>query len=277
MTELAQEIVIRPGHTARHYWSGLWLYRELLWFLSWRDVLVRYKQTTIGVAWALVRPLLTMLVFMVVFSVVARLPSEGKAPYAVLVFAGLLPWFFFASALSETSNSLLANERMITKIYFPRIVIPLSSILVSFVDFVISGFLLLSVFLWFSFYPDWRAVFVPLFGLLALSAALGPGLLMSALNVKFRDFRYVVPFIVQIGLYISPVGYSSGLIPEPWRILYSLNPMVGVIDGFRWSLLAGEFSLYWPGFMASLAINLLLLIAGLAYFRRAERSFADVI
>jgi lipopolysaccharide transport system permease protein len=218
-----------------------------------------------------------MLVFMVVFSVVARLPSEGKAPYAVLVFAGLLPWFFFASALSETSNSLLANERMITKIYFPRIVIPLSSILVSFVDFVISGFLLLSVFLWFSFYPDWRAVFVPLFALLALSAALGPGLLMSALNVKFRDFRYVVPFIVQIGLYISPVGYSSGLVPEPWRLLYSVNPMVGVIDGFRWSLLAGESDLYWPGFATSLAVNFLLLKTGLAYFRRAERSFADVI
>jgi lipopolysaccharide transport system permease protein len=277
MTESAQEILIRPGYTARHYWHNLWLYRELLWFLSWRDVLVRYKQTAIGVAWALVRPLLTMLVFTVVFGVVARLPSEGTVPYTVLVFAGLLPWFFFASALSETSNSLLANERMITKIYFPRIVIPLSSILVTLVDFMIAGLLLLSLFLWFSFYPDWRVVFVPLFGLLGLSAALGPGLLMSALNVKFRDFRYVVPFIVQLGLYISPVGYSSSLVPEPWRLLYSLNPMVGVIDGFRWSLLAGESDLYWPGFAASLAVNVLLLITGLAYFRRAERSFADVI
>jgi len=277
MTESAQEILIRPGQTVRHYWRGLWLYRELLWFLSWRDVLVRYKQTAIGIAWALVRPLLTMLIFTVVFSVVARLPSDGEVPYALLVFTGLLPWFFFASALSETSNSLLANERMITKIYFPRLVIPLSSILVTLVDFIISGLLLLSLFLWFSFYPDWRAVFVPLFGLLGLSAALGPGLLMSALNVKFRDFRYVVPFIVQLGLYISPVGYSSSLVPEPWRLLYSLNPMVGVIDGFRWSLLGGEFDLYWSGFAASLAVNFLLLITGLAYFRRAERSFADVI
>ncbi len=277
MTESAQEILIRPGYTARHYWRGLWLYRELLWFLSWRDVVVRYKQTTIGVAWALVRPLLTMLVFTVVFSVVARLPSEGKVPYALLVFTGLLPWFFFASALSGTSNSLLVNERMITKIYFPRMVMPLSAILVALFDFLISGFLLIGLFLWFGFYPDWQVITVPLFAGLALTAALGPGFLMAALNVKYRDFGHVVPFVVQIGLYLSPVGYSSSLVPEAWRLAYSFNPMVGVIDGFRWSLLAGEFSLYWPGFMASLAINFLLLIAGLAYFRRAERSFADVI
>jgi len=277
MTESDQEILIRPGHTAHHYWRGLWLYRELLWFLSWRDVLVRYKQTTIGVAWALVRPLLTMLVFTVVFSVVARLPSEGKVPYALLVFTGLLPWFFFTSALSETSNSLLVNERMITKIYFPRMVIPLSAILVALFDFLISGFLLIGLLLWFGFYPDWQVIAVPLFACLALTAALGPGFLMAALNVKYRDFRHVVSFVVQIGLYLSPVGYSSSLVPEAWRLAYSFNPMVGVIDGFRWSLLAGEFSLYWPGLMASVAINLLLLIAGIAYFRRAERSFADMI
>jgi lipopolysaccharide transport system permease protein len=249
----------------------------LLWLLSWRDVLVRYKQTVVGVGWAFVRPLLTLLVFTVVFRLVARLPSEGEVPYVILVFTGLLPWFFFANALSDTSNSLLANERMITKIYFPRIVIPLSSILVTLLDFLISSVLLIGLFLWFGFHPDWRAMLVPLFVLLGLSAALGPGLLMSALNVKFRDFRYVVPFVVQIGLYISPVGYSSSLVPEPWRLAYSLNPMVGVIDGFRWSLLVGQFSLHWPGFVVSLGTNLLLLGVGIAYFRRTERSFADVI
>jgi lipopolysaccharide transport system permease protein len=277
MANSVPEIVIRAGQSERHYWRDLWLYRELLWLLSWRDVLVRYKQTVVGVGWAFVRPLLTLLVFTVVFRLVARLPSEGEVPYVILVFTGLLPWFFFANALSDTSNSLLANERMITKIYFPRIVIPLSSILVTLLDFLISGVLLIGLFLWFGFHPDWRAMLVPLFVLLGLSAALGPGLLMSALNVKFRDFRYVVPFVVQIGLYISPVGYSSSLVPEPWRLAYSLNPMVGVIDGFRWSLLVGQFSLYWPGFVVSLGTNLLLLGVGIAYFRRTERSFADVI
>jgi lipopolysaccharide transport system permease protein len=248
-----------------------------MWLLSWRDVMVRYKQTVVGVAWAVLRPLLTMLVFTVVFSLVARLPSEGKVPYTVLVFTGLLPWFFFSSALTEASNSLLANERLITKIYFPRILIPLSTVLVTLVDFVVSGLLLFALFFWFGFYPDWRAVFVPVFLVIGLGAALGPGLLMSALNAKYRDFRYVVPFIVQIGLYISPVGYSSRLVPEPWRLLYSLNPMVAVIDGFRWSLLAGESSIYWPGFFTSLGINLLLLVAGATYFRKTERSLADVI
>jgi len=277
MAESAQEVVIRPGQTARHYWRNLWLYRELLWFLSWRDVLVRYKQTAIGVAWALIRPFLTMLVFTVVFSRLARLPSEGSAPYAIMVFTGLLPWFFFASALSQTGNSLIENERMISKIYFPRIVMPLSAILVALFDFLITGLLLIGLFLWFGFCPDWRVIAVPLFATLGLTAALGPGLLTAALNVRYRDFRYVVPLIVQIGLYLSPVGYSSSLVPEAWRLAYSLNPMVGVIDGFRWSLLAGEFSFYWPGFLVSLAVNVAFLILGVSYFRRTEKSFADVI
>ncbi len=272
-----QEIVIRAGQTDARYWRDLWSYRELLWFLSWRDVLVRYKQTVIGIAWALIRPFLTMIIFTIVFSVVARMPSEGNAPYSIMVFVGLLPWFFFTGAFSQASNSLLENERMITKIYFPRILIPLSSILVILFDFLVALLLLIGLFLWFGFSPDWRAVCVPLFMALGLSAALGPGLLTAALNVRFRDFRYVVPFIVQIGLYVSPVIYSSSLVPEAWRLAYSLNPMVGVIDGFRWALLAGEFSFYWPGFVASLAVNLALLLAGVLYFRRAERSFSDVI
>jgi len=277
MVESVQEILIRPGQTARHYWRNLWLYRELLWFLSWRDVMVRYKQTAIGVAWALIRPFLTMLVLTVVFSLVARLPSEGSAPYAIMVFTGLLPWFFFASALSQIGSSLIENERMITKIYFPRMVIPLSAVLVALFDFLLAGLLLIGLFLWFGFYPDWRMVAIPLFVIMGFTAALGPGLLMAALNVKYRDFRYVVPFLVQIGLYLSPVGYSSGLVPETWRLAYSLNPMVGVIDGFRWSLLAGEFSFYWPGFLASQAMNVLLLVGGILYFRRTERFFTDLI
>jgi lipopolysaccharide transport system permease protein len=277
MAESVQEILIRAGQRSRHYWRDLWLYRELLWFLSWRDVLVRYKQTVIGVAWALLRPLLTLLVFTFVFSRVARLPSEGGAPYTLMVFSGLLPWVFFASALSQTGNSLIENERMITKIYFPRMVMPLSAILVALFDFLIAGVLLIGFFLWFGFYPDWHVIVVPLFTGLALTAALGPGFLMAALNVKYRDFRYVIPFIVQIGLYLSPVGYSSSLVPEAWRVAYSLNPMVGVIDGFRWSLLGGEAAIYWPGFAASLATNALLLVVGVHYFRRAERSFTDVI
>ncbi len=271
------EIVIRPGQSARHYWRDLWHYRELLWFLSWRDVLVRYKQTVIGIAWALIRPLLTMLVFTVVFSVIARLPSTGSAPYTLMVFTGLLPWFFFASALSGSGGSLIESERMITKIYFPRLVIPVSSVIVSLVDFLISALILVLLFVWYGFYPDGRAWMAPVFVLLALSAALGPGLLIAALNVRYRDFRHVVPFITQIGLYVSPVGYSSDLIPEAWRLIYSLNPMVGVIDGFRWAFLAGEFVMYWPGFWVSAAVNMTLLVAGVTYFRRTERSFADVI
>jgi lipopolysaccharide transport system permease protein len=218
-----------------------------------------------------------MIVLTVVFSVVARLPSEGSAPYAILVFTGLLPWFFFSSALSQTGNSLVESENMITKIYFPRLVVPLSAILVALFDFLIAGFLLFGLFFWFGFYPDWRVIAAPLFAVLAFTAALGPGLLAAALNVKYRDFRYVVPFVVQIGLYLSPVGYSSSFVPETWRLAYSFNPMVGVIDGFRWSLMAGEFSMYWPGFFASLAVNAHFLFAGTVYFRRTERVFADVI
>jgi len=277
MADMTAEIVIRAGKRARVDWRELWAYRELLWILSARDLLVRYKQTVIGVAWAVLRPFLTMLVFTAVFSLIAKLPSEGSAPYALLVFTGLLPWFFFAGALSGAAGSLVESERMITKVYFPRLVVPMSAIVVSFVDFLVAATLLSILFIWYGFLPDLRALAMPLFAVLALVAALGPGLLFAALNVRYRDVRIVVPFIVQLGLYLSPVGYSSALIPEPWRLLYSLNPMVGVIDGFRWSLLAGEARLYLPGLFASLAVSALLLILGVGYFRRTERSFADVI
>lgn len=270
------ELIIEAGRTENQYWKDLWRYRELFYFLAWRDIIVRYKQTTFGIAWALIRPFLTMVVFTFVFGNLAKLPSEG-APYPILVFAAMLPWQFFANALSECSNSLLDNANMISKVYFPRLIVPASTVIVSFVDFMISGIILLGLMAWYSFIPDWRILTLPLFILIAFAAAIGAGLWLAALNVEYRDFRYIVPFIVQFGLYISPVGFSSSIVPEKWRLLYSLNPMVGVIDGFRWAILGGESQLYWPGFTLSLALVVLLFISGVWYFRKMERRFADVI
>lgn len=270
------ELIIEAGRTERQYWRDLWRYRELFYFLAWRDILVRYKQTAIGVAWALIRPFLTMVVFTIVFGKLARLPSEG-VPYPILVFAAMLPWQFFASALSESSNSLIVNANLISKVYFPRLVIPASAVIVSFVDFLISGLILLGLMAWYNFVPSWRILTLPFFIVIAFAAAIGGGLWLAALNVKYRDFRYVVPFLVQFGLYISPVGFSSSIVPEQWRLLYSLNPMVGVIDGFRWAILGGTSTLYLPGFLLSLALVGVLLISSLWFFRKVERTFADVI
>jgi lipopolysaccharide transport system permease protein len=250
------------------------LSRSLL--LSWRDILVRYKQTMLGIAWALIRPFLTMIVFTVVFGQLAKLPSEG-VPYPILVFAGMLPWQFFSNALSECSNSLITNANLISKVYFPRLIVPTSAVIVSFVDFMISGMILLGLMAWYNFVPDWRILTLPLFILVAFAASMGVGLWLAALNVEYRDFRYIVPFIVQFGLYISPVGFSSSIVPEQWRLLYSLNPMVGVIDGFRWAILGGKSQIYLPGFMLSVALVVFLLVSGIWYFRKMERTFADVI
>ena len=269
-------LVIEAGRSELHYWRDLWRFRELFYFLAWRDLLVRYKQTVIGVAWALLRPLLTMLVFTLVFGKLAKLPSSG-VPYPILVFAALLPWQFFANALSEASNSLIGNANLISKVYFPRLIIPASSIITSFVDFLISGFILVGLMVWYRFVPNWQILTLPLFIALAFAAAMGFGLWLTALNVKYRDFRYVVPFIVQFGLYVSPVGFASSIVPEKWRLLYSLNPMVGVIDGFRWAILGGESQIYWPGFSLSLAIVATALVSGVYYFRKTEKTFADVI
>jgi lipopolysaccharide transport system permease protein len=241
-----------------------------------RDILVRYKQTAIGIAWALIRPLLTMIVFTIVFGNLAQLPSGG-APYPILVFAAMLPWQFFANALTESSNSLITNANLISKVYFPRLIIPASAVIVSFVDFLISGFILLALMTWYIFVPDWRILTLPLFILIAFAAAIGAGLWLAALNVQYRDFRYIVPFIVQFGLYISPVGFSSSIVPENWRMLYSLNPMVGVIDGFRWAILGDSANFYLPGFVLSIGLVVILLISGIWYFRKMERFFADVI
>ncbi|OWY64126.1 phosphate ABC transporter permease [cyanobacterium TDX16] len=277
MTNHSQsELIIAAGRTERQYWKDLWRYRELFYFLAWRDILVRYKQTAIGIAWALVRPFLTMIVFTVVFGKLAKLPAEG-APYPIMVFAAMLPWQFFASALAECSNSLISNANLISKVYFPRLIVPASAVVVSFVDFLVSGMILLGLMAWYNFIPSWRILTLPLFMAIAFVAAIGGGLWLSALNVKYRDFRFIVPFIVQFGLYISPVGFSSSIVPEQWRLVYSLNPMVGVIDGFRWAILGGETQLYWQGFMLSVVLVALLFASSIWYFRKVERSFADVI
>lgn len=245
-------------------------------FLAWRDILVRYKQTVIGVAWSVIRPLMTMIVFTVIFGKLAKFPSEG-VPYPILVYAAMLPWQMFASALTESSNSLIVNAGMLSKVYFPRLIVPTSAVIVSLVDFVISFGILAILMAWYQFLPDWQIVTLPLFLLLALMVALGFGIWLAALNVKYRDFRYIVPFVVQFGLYLSPVGFSSTVIPARWRLIYSLNPMVGVIDGFRWAILGGDSKIYLPGFVLSLVLTFVVFYLGLAYFRKTERTFADVI
>jgi lipopolysaccharide transport system permease protein len=270
------ELIIEAGRTEKQYWQDLWRYRELFYFLAWRDILVRYKQTAIGIVWALIRPFLTMVVFTVVFGQLAKLPSEG-APYPILVFSAMLPWQFFSNSLSECSNSLISNANLLSKVYFPRLVVPTSAIVVSFVDFMISGMILLALMIWYNFVPTWRILTLPLFVGVSFAASMGAGLWLASLNVQYRDFRFIVPFIVQFGLYISPVGFSSSIVPEKWRFIYSLNPMVGVIDGFRWAILGGESQLYLPGFILSMGLVFLLLVSGIWYFRKMERTFADVI
>jgi len=280
MTAAETEFVIEAGRTGRNYWRDLFRYRELFYFLAWRDVLVRYKQTVIGILWAVLRPVLTTVVFVFAFNKIAKLPSEG-VPYPVMVFAAMLPWQLFATSLSEASNSLIGNANLISKIYFPRMIVPSSAVIVAFVDFVISCGLLALFMIFYHVSPSWQLVTLPLFTALALLTSLGAGLWFSALNVEYRDFRYVVPFIVQFGLYASPVGFSSAIVREKYGetafMIYSLNPMVGVIDGFRWAVSGGGSFLFVPGLIASVAITLVLLISGAWYFRKMERTFADVI
>lgn len=270
------EVILGAGQAQGQYWRDVWKFRELFFFLAWRDLLVRYKQTVIGVAWSVIRPLLTMVVFTIIFGRLARFPSEG-VPYPILVFAAMLPWQTFSQAVSESSNSLVANANMLSKVYFPRLVLPASTVLVSLADFLISFGVLAAIMAWYQFMPSWRMVTLPIFLLLALTVAFGLGIWLASLNVRYRDFRYIVPFLLQVGLYISPVGFSSSVVPDRWRLLYSLNPMVGVIDGFRWAILAGKFPLYLPGLLLSIGLTLVVLYVGLSYFRRTERTFADVI
>jgi lipopolysaccharide transport system permease protein len=276
-----QELVLEAGRAARHYWRDLWHYRELLYILAWRDVTVRYKQTVIGVAWALLQPLVQMLVMVVIFSKIAGLPSEGNAPYALMVFAAMLPWQFFASSISSASMSIVVNANLISKVYFPRLIIPAAAVVTSLVEFFISFTILIALMLWYGHAPTWRLLALPVFIGLAFLAAFGPGLLITALNAEYRDFRYLIPFIVQFGLYISPVGFSSAVVRErfgePLFLLYSLNPMVGVIDGFRWAILGGETRIHIPALVLSLTLSIGFLVLGSLYFRRLERRFADVV
>lgn len=272
-----QLIVIEPGRRERYYWLELWRYRELFQVLAWRDLSVRYKQTVIGVAWALIRPFLTMVVFTILFGRIANLPSDGTAPYALMVFAGMLPWTFFSTGLAEAANSLVSNAHLISKVYFPRLIMPVATLAVALVDFLISFCLLLAIMAWYQFPLGWPMALLPVFLCLAFLVSLGPSLLISALNVKYRDFRFVIPFIVQFGLYVSPVGFSSSIIPKGWRLLYSLNPMVGVIDGFRWCILDGQSQIYFPGLVLGLCVAFFFLWLGIKRFRAMEKSFADLI
>lgn len=270
------DLVIEPGRVKRNYWADLWRYRELFYILTWRDIKVRYKQTVIGGAWSIIRPLLTTIIFTIVFSRIAKLDNPLPAvPYALMVFAGMLPWQFFSNALSESSGSLLGNSNLITKVYFPRMIIPASSVITSLVDFGISFILLMGMMAWYQFLPPLQILMLPVFILLAFLCAYGVGLYLTAANVKYRDFRYIIPFIIQFGLYITPVGFSSSVIQEKYRIWYALNPMVGIIDGFRWCILG--YPMYWPSFFVSLGITILFLWLGISYFRKMERSFADNI
>jgi lipopolysaccharide transport system permease protein len=271
------ELVLEPGRAEKNYWRDLWRYRELFYFLAWRDILVRYKQTVIGIAWAVIRPLLTTVVLTVVFSRIAKLPAPGAAPYALFVMAAMLPWQFFSTSLSESSNSLIGNANLISKVYFPRLIVPAGAVITSFVDFLITCGLMALMMLGYHYPPDYRVLACPFFIVLAFGASFGAGLWLCALNVEYRDFRYIVPFIVQFGLYLSPVGFSSAKVPDNWRLVYSLNPMVGVIDGFRWSLLRGETLLDGSALLMSVGTVVLLLASGVWYFRRTEKTFADVI
>jgi lipopolysaccharide transport system permease protein len=274
---MGDTLIIEAGRQDRHYWQDLWRYRELFLVLAWRDFAVRYKQTAIGVMWALIRPLLTVFIFTVIFGKIAKLPSEGTAPYALMVFAGMLPWTFFATGLADASNSLISNANLISKVYFPRIIVPIATLIVALMDFAISFCILIGLMVWYRFLPGWPMIMLPVFVVLALLTSLGPALWVTAINVKYRDFRYVIPFIVQFGLYVSPVGFSSSVVPKGWRLIYSLNPMVGVIDGFRWCILGGQSQLYLPSLALGACVTILFLWFGISQFRKTEKDFADLI
>jgi len=272
-----EPLVLEAGRGDRQYWHDVWRYRELFLILAWRDVSVRYKQTLLGIVWAFMRPFLTMVVFTVVFGQLAKLPPGGDVPYAVMVFAGLLPWTLFSSILGDASSSVMNNANLISKVFFPRLLVPMATVMVALIDFVISLTILVGLMIWYGVVPGWQILLLPVFIALTLAASIGPALWASAVVVKYRDFRFVIPFVIQFGLYASPVGFSSTIVPEQWRLLYSLNPMVGIIDGFRWSIIGGASPIYWPGFLISLGAIGLVLWAGISGFRRIERDFADLV
>lgn len=269
------DLILESGKADSNYFKDLWVYRELFYILSWRDIKVRYKQTILGAAWSIIRPVLTTIIFTIVFSKIAKLQNPGNAPYILMVYAGMLPWQFFSNALSESSGSLIGNANLITKVYFPRLIIPASAVITSMVDFLISFLILIVLMIIFQFTPSWQILFLPFFVILVFMLAFGAGLYLTALNVKYRDFRYIIPFIIQFGLYITPVGFSSNIIAEKWRFLYDLNPMVGIIDGFRWCILGESINMH--SLIVSIMITILFLIIGFRYFRKMEKTFADNI
>ena len=274
---MQRSIIIEPNRLERHYWLDLWRYRELFRILAWRDLSVRYKQTAIGALWALIRPVLTTAVFTVIFGRIAQLPSDGSIPYALMVLAGMLPWTFLSTGISDASNSLINDTNLISKVYFPRLIVPTATIVVAFADFVISFCMMIVLMVWYKYLPSWHIILLPAFVLAAFFATLGPALWVSALNVRFRDFRYVVPFIVQFGMYISPVGFSSSVIPEQWRLVYYLNPIVGIIDGFRWCILGGQSRIYLPGLALGMSVMAFFAWFGIRQFRKMEDNFADLV
>jgi lipopolysaccharide transport system permease protein len=277
MAAPVNELIIEAGRSEKKYWQDLWRYRELFYILSWRDIKVRYKQTVIGALWSIIRPLLTMIIFTIIFSKIAKMPAGIDVPYAIMVYAAMLPWTFFSTSLSEASNSLITNTNLISKVYFPRLIVPTASVITSLIDFAISFVLIFGLYIWYGYSPGWQIFLLPVFLLFAFIASIGAGLYITALNVKYRDFRYIVPFIVQFGLYISPVGFNSNIVPEKWRLLFALNPMVGVIDGFRWCLLNGQQTIRWDTMAISFTVSLLLMWLGIRKFRKMEKSFADLI
>jgi len=271
------QLIIEAGRTEGQYWRDLWRYRELFYVLAWRDIAIRYKQTAIGILWAILQPLLTSIVLTVIFGKIAGMSSIPGVPYFLLVFVGTMPWQFFANSLTWASQSVVGNAHLISKVYFPRMIIPAGAVVTALADLAVSFLLLFAIMAWYHLWPTWRMLLLPGLILITFMAALGPGLLITALNVRYRDFRIIIPFIVQIGGYASPVGFKNPANLEHWRLLYSLNPMVGVIDGFRWAILGGESQIYLPGFLISLEMTVGLMWLGIWYFRRMERSFADVI
>ncbi len=273
---VVHQVVIEPSRGWLSLQLGaLWQYRELLYFLVWRDIKVRYKQTALGVAWVILQPLIGMLIFTLLFGVLLKV-SSGNAPYPVFAFTALLPWNYFASALTRSSTSVVNSANLITKVYFPRLIIPVSGVLSNLVDFAISFVILIGLMIYYHIMPTWAVVLLPAFLLLAMLTALGFGLWLSALNVRYRDVNYLIPFIVQIWMYLTPVIYGTNLIPERFRFLLALNPMTSVVEGFRWALLGSSMA---PTgvFLASILIALVVLVSGIVYFRRTERSFADII
>lgn len=277
------ELILEAGRGDRHYWRDLWKYRELFFFLAWRDVAIRYKQTSVGLLWTVLRPLLTTIVFTVTFHRIVGVDAPAGVPYALVVMAGMLPWTLFSGAFSSGSSSLVGNANLISKVYFPRLILPVSAVVVGFVEFAVSLVLLGAFMVWYGVAPSARLLALPLFIVVAAAAAAGPAIWIGALNVRYRDFTQVVPFLLLLGSYVSPVAYTTdhvfanGSLPSFWKFVYALNPMVGVIDGFRWAILGGEFRIEWPAFLLSLLAIVVLLLGGISYLRRTEKGFADVI